>query len=225
MSQNPYNAARGAANAANTGDDLDALVDSLIGDDPAGRADVARQRAEEARRADVPRAPDRVTDELRAQIRSIALRVQALSEANASQAQRDREIGELRQAMREVLVATHRQSNPPTTVTTEVQVPSLQIKLVLAETAHLLHQADRDVATLGSWGMLFGGVGLGTLFALLFEVFKPYTPVFYIQLAVAIFALLVALVFAILTRQARRRAVNAHRILGEGTITRVLNGQ
>ena len=203
------------------GDDLDALLDTILGEDPGPR----RERADAARRAAAQQAqrPDQVTDELRAQIRAIALQVQALSEASANQAAHARQIQELRQAMRDVLLITHQQTKQQNSgFNAEVQLPSLQIKLVLAQAAHLLHQADKEAAVLSNWSMLFGGIFVGTLLSVLFSIGGPYTVYFWIYLAVSVFALLVSLVFAILTRQARLRVANARRAMDESTLTRTV---
>ncbi len=40
-------------------------------------------------------------------------------------------------------------------------MPSIKIKLVLAQAANLVHQGDRDVTMLSGWSMLFGGIGIG----------------------------------------------------------------
>ena len=207
--------------SAGGGDDLDALLDTILGEDPGPR----RERADAARRAAAQQAqrPDQVTDELRAQIRAIALQVQTLSEATANQAAHTRQIQELRQAMRDVLLITHQQTkqqNPG--FNAEVQLPSLQIKLVLAQAAHLLHQADKEAAMLSNWSMLFGGIFVGTLLSVLFSIGGPYTVYFWIYLVVSVFALLVSLVFAILTRQARLRVANARRAMDESTLTRTV---
>ena len=214
------------------GDDLDALLDSIISDDPGprperveapGAREVARQRLEQRAEENRLRQAERVNDELRSQIRSIALQVQELSDATATQAAHTRAIQELRQAMREVVIASHKQPKPsPPQFNAELQLPSLQIKLVLAQAAHLLHQADRDVAVLGNWSMLFGGVCAGTFISVASELFGPYATRFWIYLAVAIFALLVSLVFALLTFQARQRAANARRAMEETTLTRTV---
>ncbi len=204
-----------------------------MGDDPGPRQEraesggvreAARQRLEQ-QRADAQRVrqSDRVADELRSQIRSIALQVQALGEATANQAAQGRAIQELRQAMREVVVASHKQSKPEApSFNAELQLPSLQIKLVLAQAANLLHQADKDVSVLGSWSMFFGGVSLGTLLSVVFAIGGPYTTYFWIYLAVSVFAFLVAMVFAFLTQQARRRVADARRAMDESTLTRTV---
>lgn len=237
MAQNPASppAPRSAYRPAPAGggDDLDALLDSIMGDDPGprqeraengGAREAARQRLEQ-QRADAQRVrqSDRVADELRSQIRSIALQVQALSEATANQAAQGRAIQELRQAMRDVVVASHKQARPQAPAfNAELHLPSLQIKLVLAQAANLLHQADKDVAVLGNWSMLFGGVSLGTLLSVVLSIGGPYTTYFWIYLAVSVFAFLVAMVFAFLTHQARRRVANARRAMDESTLTRTV---
>src|SRR5688500_1997399 len=134
-----------------SGDELDALLDSIMGEDPGPRQkrtdaaairDAARQRLEQQRAAEQrARQSERAADELGAQIRALALQVQSLSEAAANQAAHGRAIQEMRQAVRDELVATHRQSRPPA-FNAEIQLPSLQIKLVLAQAANLLHLAD-----------------------------------------------------------------------------------
>ena len=214
------------------GDNRDALLGSIMGDDPGprrerieappregGRQHLEQQHAEEHR----ARQAERVADELRAQIRFIALQVQSLSEATANQAEQGRAIQELRQVMRQVIVATHQQPKPPAPgFNAELQLPSLQIKLVLAQAANLLHQADKEVAVLGNWSMLFGGLCLGTLLSLLFSIAGPYTAGFWIYLAVSVFAFLVSLVFTYLTRQARHRVATAHKAMDESTLTRTV---
>jgi hypothetical protein len=68
--------------------------------------------------------------------------------------------------------------------------------------------------------MFFAGVGTGTLLSLMSSVLGPYTTRFWIYLAIAAFALLVALIFALLTWQARRRVARARRAMEESTLTR-----
>ena len=211
-------------------DNLDALLDSIMGDDPgppqepvevAIARDGARDR-QEKQQAEEQRArqAERVAEELRAQIHSIALQVQALSEATAHQAQQDHAIQELRQVMRHLVVAARQQPKPaPPSFNAELQLPSLQIKLVLAQAANLLHQADKEVTVLGNWSMLFGGVSLGTVLSLLVSIAGPYTTRFWISLAIAIFAFLVSMVFAFLTQQARCRVAGARKALDESTLT------
>lgn len=212
-------------------DDLDTLLDSIMGDDPGARPDraevlaarkEARQRLEQ-QRAEAARAreAERVTDELRSQIRALTAQVQALTEATATQAAQGRAIQELRQAMREVLVATHRQAQARN-LTAELQLPSLQIKLVLAQAAHLLYQAATDVAGLASWSMFFAGITLGMVVAIGSEYVGPYSTRFWLYLAIAIFAGLVALVFAVMTWHALRRAGKARRVMDERALTRTL---
>ena len=217
---------------ATGGDTLDALLDSIMGDDPGPKEErvavAAREEArerQEQRQAEEHRArqAERVADELRAQIHSIALQVQALSEATAHQAEQDHAIQELRQVMRQVVMAAHQQPKPAApSFNAELQLPSLQIKLVLAQAANLLHQADKEVTVLANWSMLFGGVALGTLLSLLVPLAGPYTTRFWIYLAIAIFAFLVALVFAFLAQQARRRVANARKAMDESTLTRTV---
>ena len=215
------------------GDDLDALLDSIMGDDPgppqpqpdpvpvreAPRQRPVQPRVDESRARQVAQ----VTDDLRHQIRALALQVQSLNDASATQAAQGRAIQELRQAVREILVATHKQKDRTVPAfNAELQLPALQIKLVLAQAANLLHQADKDVAVLGAWSMLFGGITLGMLLSIGFSITGPYTTHFWIYLSVAIFALLVSLDFAFLTHQARRRVANARRAMDESTLTRTV---
>jgi hypothetical protein len=214
-------------------DDLNALLDSILADDPGQRHAMtstpasARQRAEQ-QRVDEQHAHqlEVANTELRNQLRTIALQVQSLSETSATQAEQGRAIHELRQMLRQVVVATHRQSQPPPPqqsgmmFNAELQLPSLQIKLVLAQAANLLHQADREVTVLGNWSMFFAGISVGTLLSLMPSVLGPYTTRFWIYLAIAVFALLVSLIFALLTYQARRRVARARRAMDESTLTR-----
>lgn len=214
-------------------DDLNALLDSILADDPGQRHAMtpasasARQRAEQQRAGEQhAQQLELANNELRNQLRTIALQVQSLSETSATQVEQGRAIHELRQMLRQVVVATHRQSQPPppqqpgTMFNAELQLPSLQIKLVLAQAANLLHQADREVTMLGNWSMFFAGISVGTLLALMPSVLGPYTTRFWIYLAIAIFALLVSLIFALLTYQARRRVARARRAMDESTLTR-----
>ncbi len=236
MTQNPATtpAARPTYRAAPaaSGDDLDALLDSIMGEDPGPRQErsdvalreVARQRIEQQRLAEQrARQTERVTDDLRGQIRAIALQVQKLSEATANQAEQGRAIQELRQAMRDIVVATHKPAQPALpSFNAELQLPSLQIKLVLAQAAHLLYQAGKDVAVLGNWSMLFAGISLGTLLPVALAFAEPDAIRFWVYLAIAIFAALVSLVFGALTYQARRRAANARRAMDDTTLTRTI---
>lgn len=214
------------------GDDLDALLDSIMGDDPGPRqeraASIAResarqrleqQRAEEQR----TRQADLATDELRQQIAAIGTRLDSLDEVTTRQADQARALQELRQTLREMIAATDKQAKPQASIfNAELQLPSLQIKLVLAQAANLLHQADRDVTVLCAWSMLFTGVSLGTLLSTLFSISGPYTTRFWIYLAVSIFAFVVAIVFTWLTYQAHRRVVQAQRAMEESTVTRAV---
>lgn len=214
------------------GDDLDALLDSIMGDDPGPRPErgganalreAPRQRLEPQRVEDQrARQVERTTDELRSQIRSLALQVHALSTATADQAAQGKAIQELRMAMRQVLVATHQPPTPPPTFNAELQLPSLQIKLVLAQAANLLHQADKDMMVLGNCATLFAGTAIGTFLSLAGSIAGPYTTRFWIYLAVAFFALLVAGIFAFLAYQARCRVVRARKAMDESTLTRTV---
>ena len=233
MTQNPASPtlSRTAPHPATVaaGDDLDALLDSIMGDDPGPRQErvapaaregirqhLEQQHAEEQR----ARRTEIVTDELRSQVRSLALQVQSISEATETQVAQGRAIQELRQAVREIVVATHRQPKPLPIFNAELQLPSLQIKLVLAQAANLLHQADKDVTVLGNWSRLFAGVALGTSLSIAFSIFGPYTTRFWIYLAITAFACLVSMVFALLAYRARRRVVEARRAMEESTLTR-----
>jgi hypothetical protein len=130
--------------------------------DAAAIRDAARQRLDQQRAAEQRAHPsERAADELRAQIRALALQVQSLSEATANQAAHGRAIQELRQAVREMLIASQKPSWPPA-FNAEIQLPSLQIKLVLAQEANVLHQAEKDAAVLGNWATLFAGISLGS---------------------------------------------------------------
>ena len=185
----------------------------------------ARPRAEQRADEQQARQLELVNNELQAQLRVIANQVQSLSEASATQAEQGRAIQELRQTLRQVILATHGQPSPPsqqpaTMFNAELQLPSLQIKLVLAQAANLLHQADKEVTVLGNWSMFFAGIGTGTLLSLMSSVLGPYTTRFWIYLAIAAFALLVSLIFALLTWQARRRVARARRAMEESTLTR-----
>ena len=125
-------------------------------------------------------------------------------------------------AMRQVLVATHQPQTPSPTFNAELQLPSLQIKLVLAQAANLLHQADKDVMILGNCAMLFAGTALGTFLSIAGSIAGPYTTRFWIYLAIAFFALLVSAIFAFLAYQARCRVVNARKAMDESTLTRTV---
>lgn len=238
MTQNPYSApsTRSATGpAAVAGDELDALVESMVGEEAGGRPQTDVPRAEAPRVRDFrprvePRnsdaqagSSDRALEELRAQIRSIAVRVQALSESATSHGEHDRAIQELRQTMRELRQVAPQTPQPShASFNAEIQLPALQIKLVLAETAYLLQQANKDVAVLTGWAMLFSGITLGITLGLLVGIAQPYTTSFWICFAVGVFALLVTVIFAVLTRQARRRVHAAQRAMDESTITRMV---
>ena len=183
----------------------------------------ARPRPEQRAEEQHTRQLELVNNELQAQLRVIANQVQSLSEASATQAEQGRAIQELRQTLRQVILATQQQpqgQQPGTMFNAELQLPSLQIKLVLAQAANLLHQADKEVTVLGNWSMFFAGIGAGTLLSLMSSVLGPYTTRFWIYLAIAAFALLVSLIFALLTWQARRRVARARRAMEESTLTR-----
>ena len=229
MAQNPASPPlpRSEYHPSAAGDDLDALLDLIVGDDPGPRREHAAlapregagQRSEESH---VEQGDDTAGD-LRSQLRALALQVQALSEATALQGQQSHAIQELRQAVREMAAATQQQA--PLSLSSfnaELQLPSLQIKLVLAQAANLLHQADKEAAVLGSWSMLFAGLSVGTLLSIASAIQGPYTTLFWIYLAVGAFAVLVSLVFAFLTRRARRRAAEARRAMDETALTRTI---
>ncbi|HZG69890.1 MAG TPA: hypothetical protein VEZ12_24380 [Herpetosiphonaceae bacterium] len=224
MTQKPSRPSRPGQRPATAADDddLNALLDSIMADDPGPRHHAmaptgggARPRAEQRVEEQQARQLELVSNELQAQLRVIANQVQSLSEASATQAEQGRAIQELRQTLRQVILATQRQpqgQQPATMFNAELQLPSLQIKLVLAQAANLLHQADKEVTVLGNWSMFFAGVGTGTLLSLMSSVLGPYTTRFWIYLAIAAFALL--------TWQARRRVVRARRAMEESTLTR-----
>ena len=227
MTQKPSRQPRAGQRPASAADDddLNALLDSILADDPGGRHAIApasaRQRAEEQQVQQLELA----NHELRNQLRAIATQVQSLSESSATQAEQGRAIQELRQMLRQIAAATQRPPQPapqpqPSPFNAELQLPSLQIKLVLAQAANLLHQADREVTVLGNWSMFFAGISVGTLLSLTSSILGPYTTRFWIYLAIAVFALLVSLIFALLTYQARRRVARARRAMEESTLTR-----
>jgi hypothetical protein len=207
-------------------DDLNALLDSIMADDPGPRHAMAPASASARNRAEQQaRQLELANNELRTQLRAIAMQVQSLSETSATQAEQGRSIQELQQMLRQVVIATHRQPQPTpqqqgTMFNAELQLPSLQIKLVLAQAANLLHQADREVTVLGNWSMFFAGISVGTLLTLMPSLMGPYATRFWIYLAIAVFALLVSLIFALLTYQARRRVARARRAMDESTLTR-----
>ena len=236
MTQKPSRPSRAGQRPATAADDddLNALLDSIMADDPGPRHAMATTSSSARRRAEQQRAEEEharqlelVNNELQAQLRAIANQVQSLSEASATQAEQGRAIQELRQALRQVIVATHRPPQPHvqpqqhgTMFNAELQLPSLQIKLVLAQAANLLHQAHKEVTVLGNWSMFFAGISVGTLLSLMSSILGPYTTRFWIYLAIAVFALLVSLIFAVLTFQARRRVARARRAMDESTLTR-----
>lgn len=236
MTQNPASPPQARSTfrpaPAGSGDDLDALLDSIMGEDPGPRPEArdralreaARQRLDQQRVVEQRvRQSERITDELRGQIRAIAMQVQKLNEATASQADQARAIQELRQAMRDVVVATHKPGPlAAPSFNAELQLPSLQIKLVLAQAAHLLHQADRDVAVLGSWSMLFAGITLGTLLPAGLSLSDVDSTRLWVYLAIVIFSAVVSLVFAFLSFQAHRRAGQARRAMDDTMLTRTI---
>ena len=230
MTQNPTNPSH-RNSGRRAGEDLDALLDSIMGEEsnlrperatPPAREPV-RQRQEQPRAEEQrPRQVEVMTDELQAQLRSIALQVQSLNTAIETQAEQGHAIQELRQTVREIVVATKQSKSSPPMFNAEIHLPSLQIKLVLAQAANILHQADKDVTVLGGWSMLFAGVSLGATLAVAFALFEAFSSRFWIYLALAIFALVVALIFAFLTFQARRRVARARKAMDESTLTRTV---
>lgn len=230
MTQNPSNPSN-RNSGRRAGEDLDALLDSIMGEDPNLRQERAapsarepvRQRQEQPRVEEQrPRPVEFMTDELQTQLRSIALQVQSLNTAIETQAEQGHAIQELRQTMREIVVATKQPKPTPAMFNAEIHLPSLQIKLVLAQAANILHQADKDVTVLGGWSMLFAGVSLGATLATAFALFGAFSSRFWVYLALAIFALVVAIIFAFLTFQARRRVARARKAMDESTLTRTV---
>ena len=233
MAQNPARPtlARSAYQPAASGDDLDALLDSIMGEDPGTRQDrtsgsareVMRRRLEQQRGDERRATDDAVNEELRAQIRALARQVQALNEASAQHTANTRAINELRQGMRDVLAATHPQPRPvPSQLQAEVQLPSIKIKLVLAQAAHLIHQSDRDVTMLGGWSMLFGGIGIGACLSIALDLAGLQSIQRWIFLAVVCFAIVVAFVFALLAWQAHRRTKHARKDMEDSAVTRTV---
>lgn len=234
MTQHPARPtlARASYRPAAAGDDLDALLDSIMGEDPGPRQDrtsgttreVMRRRLEQQRGDERDGSDDFVADELRAQIRTLARQIQVLNEANAQHIANARAISELRHIMRDVLAVTHPQPKPaPAHVNAEVQSPSIKVKLVLAQAAHLIHQGDRDVTMLGGWSMLFGGIGIGGCLAIALDLAGLQSIQRWIFLAVVCFAVAVALVFALLAWQAHHRTTHARKDMEESTLTRTLS--
>jgi len=229
MTQNPGNSLpsrSGYRPAADGSDDLDTLLDAIMADDPGPRqerADAVRQRSEQRMDETRLRLAERANDDLRSQIRALTLQVQTLSEASATQAAQGHAIQELREAVREAAVTA--QTPPkgiPSSFNAEVQLPSLQIRLVLAQAAHLLHQADNEVTVFSSWSMLFRGVTLGAVLGIGFELTGPIGIRLWIYVAVALFALSVAMVFAALNRRARLRVASARKAMDESALTRTM---
>ena len=221
--------ARSPYQPASAGDDLDALLDSIMGEDPGPRQErtggsareVMRRRLEQQREDERHGGEEAVIEELRAQLRALARQVQALNEANVQHSANARAINELRQGVRDLLAATNQQPKlAAPSAATDVQHPAFKIKLVLAQAAHLVQQSDRDVSILSSWSMLFGGIGLGALLSIVLDVAGLQTIQIWIFVAIACFAVLVAVVFAFLALQANRRTRNARKDMEETALTR-----
>jgi hypothetical protein len=222
--------ARSAYQPAASGDDLDALLDSIMGEDPGTRQDrtsgsareVMKRRLEQQRGDERHATDDSVNEELRAQIRALARQVQALTEASAQHTVNARAINELRQGMRDMLAANPQPRPAPSHLQAEVQLPSIKIKLVLAQAAHLIHQSDRDVTMLSAWSMLFGGIGIGACLSIALDLAGLQSIQRWIFLAVVCFAIVVAFVFALLAWQAHRRTKHARKDMEDSAVTRTV---
>ncbi len=233
MTQNPARPtlARTSYQPASAGDDLDALLDSIISEEPATRQErtgasareVMRRRLEQQRAEERFIEEDNTIEELRTQIRTLARQVQALTEANNQHAANARAIQELRQGMREVIAATRQPpKSAPSHLNAEVQMPSIKIKLVLAQAANLVHQGDRDVTMLSGWSMLFGGIGIGAFLSVVLDLAGLQSIQLWIFLAIVCFAVVVAFVFALLAFQANRRTRHARKDMEDSALTRTV---
>ncbi len=226
--------ARSPYQPASAGDDLDALLDSIMGEDPGPRQertggsarDVMRRRLEQQREDERHVSEEAVIEELRAQLRALARQVQALNEANVQHTANARAINELRQGVRELLAATNTNNQQPklaapaTAVAADVQHPSFKVKLVMAQAANLVQQSDRDVSILSSWAMLFGGIGVGAFLSIILDLAGLQAFQLWIFVAIACFAVVVAVVFTFLALQANRRTRSARKDMEDTAQTR-----
>lgn len=233
MTHNPASSPLGSSGQRSDSreeDELDALLNSIMGNDPGPRQEhpsaittrsTAQQRIDQRAEQARLREAEQANEELRGQIHSLAMQVESLSEAAATHAAQGRAIAEIRDAMRQVVVAAHRQSRPAQpALNAEIHMPSLQIKLVLFQAAHHLHQTNKEAASMNTWTILFRGIVLGMLLPMGLEYQAVPTMRFWIYAAVAICAFVISVIFSFLTFQARRRVKRALKAMEESAITR-----
>ena len=204
--------------------DLDALLESLQVEarpaQTAGRAPVAESAGGDvmARRV---QALIKAFDVLHRQVGAIAAQGETISKVAETQARDAKSLSDLQRTVRSLRAVVIQQLQQGTS--SNANLPPIQIKLVVGHFVEQAAQAERDVAVLTGWAMLFVGLALGMALAAGVvwsgRVIAPLP----ILATIAVGALAVALIFGSLARSARTRADAARRAMDESTLLRAVN--
>lgn len=160
----------------------------------------------------------RAFDVLHKQVGSIAAQGETISKVAELQAQDGRAIGDLQRNMRylrAIVIQQLQQSSAG-----NANLPPLQVKLVVGHLVEQYQQAERDMATLMQWAMLFAGIAIGMGLAAATSVANGQRLGGALFGTVALVTLLVAGIFGGLARTTRTRAVAARRAMDESTLVR-----
>ena len=158
----------------------------------------------------------RAFDVLHKQVASIASQGETISSIADMQARQEQALGELQRTTRHLraIVIQQLQGTAPKQDT----LPPLQVKLVVAHLAESYRQAQHDAGVLAQWAMLFTGVAVGAVLGAAMSALGGLYSMLLILGTAAAVALLVACIFMTLAYQARRRADQARRAMGESTM-------
>lgn len=229
MSQaTPQGSAPRRAQSTATPPDLDALLESLNVEPrtPTGAAPtpppVERPAGDVmARRV---QALIRAFDILHKQVGAIAAQGETISKVAENQTRDAKAIGDLQRNVRYLRAIVIQQLQQSSNATT-TNLPPIHIKLVVGHLVEQYQQAERDVAVLSQWAMLFVGVALGMAIAGAVSVTYQLTTGLIIFTTSALGSLAVALIFGGLARGARSRAALARRNMDESTLLRTVGTQ
>ncbi len=216
---------QGATARRTTPPDLDALLESLQVEQRPATGKTAATTNVEPQSGDVTarrvQALIRAFDVLHRQVGAIASQGETISKVAETQARDGKAIAELQRSMRylRAIVIQQLQAGP---VGSNGALPAIQIKLVVGHLVEQLQQAERDVAVLTGWAMLFAGLALGMTIAAGVAVANRLNFALLVFATVAAVAVAVALIFGFLARTARTRAAAARRAMDESTLLRAV---
>ncbi len=215
---------QGAAPRRTAPPDLDALLESLQVEPRPAAGKTTPSANSEAQGGDViarrVQALIRAFDVLHRQVGAIASQGETISKVAETQVRDGKAIADLQRTMRQLRAVVIQQLQAGT-VSNGV-LPPIQIKLVVGHLVEQLQQAERDVAVLTGWAMLFAGLALGMSIAAGVAVANRLNFPLLIFGTVAVVAVAVALIFGLLARTARTRAAGARRAMDESTLLRAI---